>query len=159
MPVERIPISPPGHARLRAELKRYQEVERGAAVRAIEVARAHGDLSENSEYDDAKERQAFVEGKIQELENRVGRCLVIDPAEQSSERIVFGATVGLLDLDTDAELTYQILGEDETDVENGKVSIRSPIARALIGKEEGDEITLQVPRGTRRLEILSVNYV
>ena len=159
MAIERIPISPAGYERLKAELKRYQEVERGAAVRAIEVARAHGDLSENSEYDDAKERQGFVEGRIQELESRVSRCLVLVPAEQSSDRIVFGATVDLLDLDTDEEFSYQILGEDEADVENGKLSVRSPIARALIGKEEGDEVKIKVPRGIRMFEVLGFRYI
>lgn len=147
-----------GHQLLKEELERLKKVERPAVIQAIAEARAHGDLSENAEYDAAKERQGFIEGRIAEIEGKLSNAQVIDPTSIKSDRVAFGATVKLLDLDEDREVTYQIVGLDEADASNGKISITAPVARALLGKEEGDEITVRTPKGERDYEILNVEY-
>ena len=153
-----VPMTPAGHAALRAELKRIKDVERHENVREIEAALEHGDLRENAEYHAAKERQAAIDGRMRFLESKLARAEVIDPASIRSDRVGFGATVKVLDLDTDEHSVYAIVGEDETDVEHGKVSINSPIARALIGKQAGDDVVLKLPKGDRELEIVEVEY-
>ena len=147
-----------GHAALDAELKTLKSVERPAVIRAIAEAREHGDLSENAEYHAARERQSFVEGRIKELEGILSRAEVIDPAKLSGP-VKFGATVTLVDEDTDEEKTYQIVGEAEADIEKGLLSIRSPLARALIGKDEGDSVEVRTPGGEKSYEILGIRYV
>ena len=155
--MEKIPMTRAGHAALEAELKQLKSVERPAIIRAIAEAREHGDLSENAEYHSAREKQSFIEGRIKELEGVLGRSEVIDPATLSGS-IKFGATVTLVDEDTDEEKTWQIVGEHEANVERGLLNIRSPIARALIGKEEGDSVEVRTPGGEKTYEILAVRY-
>ncbi len=156
----RIPMTPEGYARLQEELKRLKTVERPAIIRAIAEARAHGDLSENAEYHAARERQSFIEGRVMELEDKLARAEIIDVREFAGERrIMFGATVRLVDEETDEEVTYRIVGPEEADVTRGLLSIHSPLARALIGKEAGDRVEVETPRGTRYFEILEVRYV
>ena len=155
MSVERHPMTPYGYQQLKAELKKIREIDKPANVKAIEEARAHGDLSENAEYTYAKEQQGFIYGREKEVE----AADIIDPATLSGDRVVFGATVQLLDVDTDEEITYTIVGENESDSKNGRVSITSPIARALIGKRIGDEAVLNAPKGKRNLEILDVKFL
>ncbi len=147
-----------GAAALKEELKNLKSVRRPAIVEAIAIARAHGDLSENAEYHAAKEEQAFIEGTIKSIEDKLGRANIIDPASIDSDRIVFGASVSLIDMETDQQVDYQIVGVDEADIEHGKVSITSPIARALIGKEEGDIAVVQAPSGEREYEITGLAY-
>jgi len=145
---------------LKEELQRLKSVERPAVIEAIAEARSHGDLSENAEYDAAKERQAFVEGRIADLESKLGNAQIIDPSSLDAEgRIVFGTTVALMDLETEDEVTYQIVGDDEADIKLGKVSVNSPIARALIGKESGDVAEVLAPGGVREYEVLDVKYI
>ena len=149
-----------GAEQLRQELDKLKKVERPRIIAAIAEARAHGDLSENAEYHAAKEQQSFIEGRIAEVEAKLSSAQIIDPTTVNAEgRVVFGATVNLLDVDADSEVTYQIVGDDEADIEKGKISISSPIARALISKEEGDEVVVKVPDGERNYEILEVRYV
>ena len=148
-----------GYDMLQAELKRRQSEERPAIIAAIAEARAHGDLSENAEYHAAKEQQSHNEGRVNELEDLLSRAEIIDISKLSGTTIKFGATVKLVDEETEAEKTYQIVGEQEADVKAGKISITSPIARALIGKGEGDSIEVAAPGGARDYEILSVKYV
>lgn len=152
-------MTPEGHAALVAELANLKKVERPKVIQEIATARAHGDLSENAEYDAAKERQSFIEGRIREIESKLAVSEVIDPASIDSDRIQFGATVRLLDLDSDEEVTYKIVGHDEADPREGKLSIMSPIARALIGKQEGDEVEFKAPGGKRAFEVLEIRYV
>ncbi len=147
-----------GAEALREELKRLKSVERPRIVEAIATARAHGDLSENAEYHAAKEEQGFNEGRIKEVEDKLARAHIIEPSSIDAERIVFGATVELIDLESGSEVSYQIVGVDEADIEQRKVSITSPIARALIGKEAGDTATVQAPGGLREYEIQAVEY-
>ena len=156
--MEKIPLTRAGHSALNDELKRLKTVERPAIIQAISEARAHGDLSENAEYHSAKEKQGFIEGRIKELEGIIGLAEVIDP-EKLSGPIKFGATVNIVDEDTDEEKTYQIVGEAEADIDAGRLNMRSPLARALIGKEAGDSIEVRTPGGTRSYEILDVRYV
>ncbi len=152
-------MTPAGLDRMRAELKRIKEVERPDNVREIETAREHGDLRENAEYHAAKERQGNLEGRLRFLEYRIAHAEVIDPATvTATDRIAFGATVTVLDVDTDEEIVYAIVGEDEADADQGRLSIRSPIVRALIGKVAGDSATLQLPKGARELEVVRVEY-
>ncbi len=151
-------MTPAGLDRLRAELRHIKEVERPDNVREIEAAREHGDLRENAEYHAAKERQGNLEGRLRFLEYRIAHAEVIDPTTVSTDRIAFGATVTVLDVDTDEEIVYAIVGEDEADADAGRLSIRSPIVRALIGKVEGDSVTLQLPKGARELEVVKVEY-
>lgn len=156
--MERIPMTAEGHAALQAELKTLKSVERPNIIAAIAEARAHGDLSENAEYHAAKEKQSFIEGRISEIDDKLARADVIDVSKLSGGKIRFGATVTLIDVDTEEEQTYKIVGEDEANVKNGKISITSPIARALIGKEEGDEAEVSAPSGARAYEIAKVEY-
>ena len=146
-----------GHAALDEELKTLKSVERPAVIRAIAEAREHGDLSENAEYHAAREKQSFIEGRIKELEGMLSLAEVIDPSKLSGA-IKFGATVTLVDEDTDEEKTYQIVGEAEADIENGLLNIKSPLARALIGKDEGDSVDVSTPGGKKSYEILSIRY-
>jgi transcription elongation factor GreA len=155
-----VPMTVVGAERLRQELHKLKTVERPAVINAISEARAQGDLSENAEYDAAKDRQAFVEGRINEVEGKLSSAQVIDPKSLVGEdRVVFGATVTIEDLDSGDKTTYQIVGEDEADMKEKKVSVSSPIARALIGKSEGDVVTLQAPGGARELEIVALAYL
>lgn len=154
--VERVPISKTGHAKLREELIRLERKDRLEVVKSIEVARAHGDLKENAEYHAAKERQGHIEGRIMELKDKLGRAQVIDCTKISTERIVFGTVVTLVDLDSDEEVTYQLLGGDESDVKKGSISIFSPWGKAMIGKEAGDEFEVRAPGGIRQLEVLEL---
>ena len=153
------PLTVNGAELLRAELHRLKHEERPSVVNAIAEARAQGDLSENAEYDPAKERQGFIEGRIAELESKLATAQIIDPKDLEQDgRVVFGTLVQLLDLEADKESTYQIVGEDEADLKVGKISISSPIARALIGKSAGDVVSVQAPGGAREVEILEVRY-
>ena len=157
--MEKVPLTKVGYEKLNDELKNLKEVERPAVIKAIAEAREHGDLSENAEYHAARERQSFIEGRIQELESTVSRADVIDPARMTGDSIKFSATVEIVDEDTDEEKTYQIVGEAEADIDNGKLNMRSPLARSLIGKEEGDQVEVKTPGGTRSYEVLSVKYI
>ena len=148
-----------GYAALDAELRTLKTVERPSVIQAISEAREHGDLSENAEYHAAKEKQGFIEGRVAELEDKLARAQVIDTARLSGENIKFGATVSLVDEDTEDESRYKIVGEDEADVAQGKISITSPIARALIGKEPGDIAEVSAPGGVKSYEILKVEYL
>jgi transcription elongation factor GreA len=155
-----IPLTIVGAERLKEELHRLKHVERPAVVVAIAEARAQGDLSENAEYDAAKEKQAFIEGRIQEIEGKLSAAQIIDPSLIDADgKVVFGATVELEDLDTGSTMTYQIVGDDEADIELKKISISSPIARALIRKEAGDVVKISTPGGDREVEIISVQYI
>ena len=147
-----------GYGMLQDEMKRLKTVERPAVINALEEARSHGDLSENAEYHAAKERQAFIEGRLMELEDKVSRAQVIDPTSMSGDIVRFGATVTLADEDTDEESTYQIVGEDEGDIGNGLLSLTSPLARAMIGRETGDSIEVTAPGGSKAYEIMKVHY-
>ncbi|WP_024304021.1 transcription elongation factor GreA [Pseudogulbenkiania sp. MAI-1] len=158
--MNKVPLTLRGAELLKEELQRLKSVERPAVIEAIAEARSHGDLSENAEYDAAKERQAFVEGRIAELEGKLSNAQIINPSELDAEgRIVFGTTVDLMDLETEEEVTYQIVGDDEADIKFAKVSVNSPIARALIGKEAGDVAEVMAPGGIREYEILDVKYI
>ena len=154
------PMTVEGAEKLRQELHRLKTVERQAVIAAIAEARAHGDLSENAEYDAARERQAFIEGRIQELEAKLANAQIIDPKTLDADgRVVFGATVELEDLESGDKACYQIVGDEEADVKAGKISVSSPIARALIGKYAADVVQVQTPGGMREFEILDVRYV
>ena len=154
-----IPITLRGAEKLKAELHQLKTVDRPWVINAIAEARAQGDLSENAEYEAAKDRQGFIEGRIAEIEGKLSAAQVIDPSTlDAAGRVVFGATVDLEDEDSGAQVTYQIVGEDEADIKQGLLNISSPIARALIGKEEGDVAEVQAPGGTRRFEIVAVRY-
>lgn len=155
--MEKIPFTPEGFQRLKAELERLKTVERKEVIKAIEEARAHGDLSENAEYEAAKERQGHLEGRIQELSDRLARAEVIEPPKTPPERVQFGVKVRLLNLDTDEEVVYRLVGPYESDVEKGLLSVTSPLGRALIGKEVGDEIEVHTPSGVRTFEILEID--
>lgn len=157
--MERIPMTKSGYEKLREELRELKQVRRPKVIEAIATARAHGDLSENAEYQAAKEEQAFIEGRIREIEDKLSRAHIIDPATIQSSKVVFGATVTLIDLEKGTEVTYQIVGADEADLEKGKISITSPVARALIGKTVGDVAIVQAPGGEREYEILEIRYV
>lgn len=156
--MEKIPMTRAGYAALDEELKTLKTVDRPAVIKAIAEAREHGDLSENAEYHAARERQSFIEGRIKEIESILSRADVIDPARLSGS-IKFGATVTLIDEDTEEERTYQIVGEAEADIERGLLNIRSPLARALIGKDEGDSVEVRTPGGEKSYEIVKVEYI
>lgn len=156
--MQKIPMTAEGHSALDAELKRLKTEERPAVIQAISEAREHGDLSENAEYHAAKERQGWIEGRVAELEDKLARAEVIDVARLSGKTVKFGATVTLVDEDSEEESVYKIVGEDEADVKEGKISITSPIARALIGKEVGDSVEVAAPGGARAYEILKVRW-
>ena len=155
---DRVPMRPSGYAALEAELKRLKGVERQKIVKEIEIARAHGDISENAEFHAAKERQSHVEGRIVQLEDRLARAQVIDPRGQSPEAVRFGATVQLTDVENGEVVTYTIVGEDESDASNGLISVTSPIARALLGKPVDEVVAVQVPRGKREFEIRAIRF-
>ena len=154
--MERIPITKRGLEKVKAELSHLEGVERPQNIRAIEEARAHGDLSENAEYHAAKETQSFIEGKIIELRAVVGRAEVLDIETGPTDRVVFGRTVLLYDLNTEEEVTYQLLGPYESDPENGKISVTSPLGQALIGREAGDEVRVKAPGGIQEFEIVEI---
>ena len=151
-------MRPSGYATLEAELKRLKSVERHKIVKEIEIARAHGDISENAEFHAAKERQSHIEGRITQLEDRLARAQVIDASGQNPDAVRFGATVQLADAESGDEVTYTIVGEDEADVSKGLISVGSPIARALLGKPVDELVTVQVPRGSRSFEIRSIRF-
>lgn len=155
-----IPLTVRGAERLKLELHRLKTVERPAVINAISEARAQGDLSENAEYDAAKEKQGFIEGRIQDLESKLSNAQLIDPSElDAGGRIVFGATVDLEDLESGEKVTYQVVGDDEADIRANMISLSSPIARALIGKSVGDVADVQAPSGVREYEVLDVRYI
>jgi transcription elongation factor GreA len=157
--MEKVPMTPTGYSRLEEELKRLKNVERHAVIQAISEARAHGDLSENAEYHAAKERQGWIEGQILELEDKFSRAEVIDIAKLAGDTVKFGATVTLIDEETEQKKTWQIVGDYEAEVKSGKISISSPIARALIGKKKGDTVEVAAPGGARSYEIGKVQFV
>jgi transcription elongation factor GreA len=157
--MQKTPMTAQGAEKLRSELSELKTVKRPKVIAAIAEARAHGDLKENAEYHAAREQQGFIEGRIKEIEAKLSNAQIIDVTTlNAGGKVVFGATVDVLDIDTDEEITYQIVGEDEADIKQGKLSVGSPIARALIGKMEGDEVSLEVPGGTREFEIIEVRY-
>lgn len=158
--MKKTPMTVAGAEKLKAELQRLKTVERPRIIQAIAEARSHGDLSENAEYHAAKEQQGFIEGRIAELEGKLATAQIIDPKTVNADgRVVFGATLNLMDEEAGAEVTYQIVGDHEADIAQGMISISSPIARALIGKEQGDVVEVQVPGGVRTYEILAIRYV
>jgi len=156
--MEKHPMTPEGHAKLREELLHLRSVERPAISKAIGVAREHGDLSENAEYHAAKERQGMIEARIKDIEAKLALAEVIDPSKVSSSRVAFGAKVKLSNQQTDEEVTYRIVGADEAKLEDGTISISSPLARALLGKEVGDEVKVRMPGGERLYEVLDVSF-
>ena len=156
--MDKIPMTPEGLAQLEVELRRLRSEERPAVIRALAEAREHGDLSENAEYHAAKERQGWIEGQIAEIEDKLSRAQVIDVSKLSGDQVKFGATVTFVDEDTEEEGVYQIVGEHEADVKLGKISIASPIARALISKEVGDVVEVNTPGGVKAYEILKVEW-
>jgi len=158
MPGTTVPITPEGFKKLKKELKYLKEVERPQNVRDIEEAREHGDLSENAEYHAAKEKQGLIEARMNEIEDKISRAEVIDPAKIKSDRISFGARVSLENLDTGEEVQYRIVGADEADLDRGTISIESPLARALIRREPGDEVKVRTPGGMREFEIIDFDY-
>jgi len=156
---ESYPISIQGYEKLKKELKKLNSIDRPAVVNAISTAREHGDLKENAEYHAAKEQQGFIEGRIQELNAKLALANVIDITKLSGEKIVFGATVTFVDVDTDEEKIYQLVGDYESDIEQNKISISSPIARALVGKSAGDTLTIPIPKGKIEIEILKIEFI
>lgn len=158
--MSKVPMTVRGHELLQEELKRLKGVDRPQVIQAISEARAHGDLKENAEYHAAKEQQGFIEGRIKECEGKLSNLQVIDVTEVNANgKIVFGSTVKLLDLSIDKEIIYKLVGEDEADIKQGLISYSSPIARALIGKNEGDDIIFSAPGGEKEYEVISVSYV
>ncbi len=158
--MNKVPTTVRGHELLQDELKRLKSVDRPAVIQAISEARGHGDLKENAEYHAAKEQQGFIEGRIKELEGKLSNLQVIDvTAIDAKGKIVFGSTVDLLDETTDTEIVYRIVGEDEADIKQGLISYTSPIARALIGKNEGDEIAFSAPGGEKQYEVMQIRYI
>ncbi len=156
--MSKTPMTAYGAEKLRAELNDLKSVQRPRVIQAIAEAREHGDLKENAEYHAAREQQSFIEGRIQDIEGKLSNAQIIDPRTLSGNKVLFSATVDLLDLGSDKEVTYQIVGEDEADIKQGKVSVTSPIARALIGKEVDDVATFQAPGGEKEYEIIAVRY-
>ncbi|MDP8225712.1 MAG: transcription elongation factor GreA [Candidatus Lernaella stagnicola] len=155
---QRYPVTPAGLETLKVQLHEMKTKQRPAVIKLIEEAREHGDISENAEYDAAKDKQGILEARIADIENRVADAQVIDPAQIDEDKVVFGATVTLMDLDTDQERMYQIVGDHEADLKKKRVSINSPIARALIGKKEGEIVEFETPGGLRELEIIKIEY-
>jgi transcription elongation factor GreA len=158
--MKKFPMTVEGARRLKAELHKLKTIDRPAVSRALGEARSHGDLSENADYDAAKERQGFIEGRIAEIEHKLAGAQIIDPShlESADGRVVFGATVDLEDIETGTRVTYQIVGDDEADLKHGKISVSSPFARALIGKSKGDTAEVNAPGGIREYEVLAVRY-
>ena len=156
--MERLPMTPEGYEKLKEELDRLIKIERPAIIKAIAEARAHGDLSENAEYHAAREKQSFIEGRIQELQAKLSRAYVIDPSKINQNKVAFGAKVRVIDLDTNEEKEFMLVGTEEADVKNGKISITSPVGKALIGKEVGDNVTIKAPAKTLNYEIISISF-
>jgi transcription elongation factor GreA len=156
--MEKNPITPDGYARLRDELQNLRSVQRPAIIQAIATAREHGDLSENAEYHAARDKQSFIEGRIKDLEAKLALAEVIDPSKVAGDRVAFGATVKLSNTQTEEEVTYRILGADESDLAQGTISVTSPLAKALLGKEAGDEVKVRMPGGERTYEVLEVSF-
>jgi transcription elongation factor GreA len=156
--MEKVPMTAAGYNRLQEELRHLKSVERPAVIKAIAEAREHGDLSENAEYHAARERQSFIEGRVLELEDKISRAEVIDVAKLSGDAVKFGATITVADEDTDEENTYQIVGQDESDIKAGLLSVSSPLARALIGKQVGDMVEVTTPGGSKSYEIVGVEF-
>jgi transcription elongation factor GreA len=157
--MNKVPLTAKGAAKLQEELKQLKSVERPKVIKAIAEAREHGDLKENAEYHAAREQQSFIEGRIKDIEGKLSHAQIIDVTKlDAGGKVVFGATVVVLELDNDAEFTYQIVGDDEADIKNNLISVSSPIARVLIGKQEGDDVFLETPGGAREFEILEVRY-
>ena len=157
--MNKVPLTAKGAASLQEELKQLKGVERPKVIKAIAEAREHGDLKENAEYHAAREQQSFIEGRIKDIEGKLSHAQIIDVTKlDAGGKVVFGATVVVLELDNDAEFTYQIVGDDEADIKNNLISVSSPIARVLIGKQEGDDVFLETPGGAREFEILEVRY-
>jgi transcription elongation factor GreA len=156
--MQKNPITPNGASKLREELTQLKNVERPAVIHAIAVAREHGDLSENAEYHAARDRQSFIEGRIKEIEDKLARAEVIDPSKLAGDRVAFGAVVKLANADTGEEVTYRILGVDEADLTRGTISISSPLARSLVGRQVGDEVTVRMPGGDRTYEVLDITF-
>ena len=154
----KVPMTPEGHAQLSEELRRLKNHERPAVIKALAEAREHGDLSENAEYQAARERQSFIEGRMLELEDKLARAEIIDISQQSGTTVKFGARVKLVDEETDEEVIYQVVGSEEAEIQRGLLSISAPLGKALIGREAGDSIEVNTPRGTRYFEILEVAY-
>jgi transcription elongation factor GreA len=154
--VERIPITKAGYGALKDKVRQLKEIERQEVIKSIQEARAHGDITENAEFEAAKERQAFVEGKIKELEHKIACADVIDPSTVSTDRVIFGCTVVLENLATEKPVQYQLVGPDESDVSQGRISVSSPLGKAMIGKEVGDEIVVKAPGGQRRYELVEI---
>jgi transcription elongation factor GreA len=154
--LNRIPITRAGYEDLKERIRQLKAVERQEVIRAIQEARAHGDITENAEFEAAKERQAFVEGKISELEHRIAWAEVIDPSTVKTDRVMFGCMVVLENLNTEEEVRYQLVGTDESDVSQGRISVSSPLGKAMIGKRVGDEIVVQAPKGERRYELIDI---
>jgi len=154
--VERIPITPAGYGAMKEKVRRLKETERPEVIRAIEEARAHGDISENAEFEAAKERQAFLAATIRGLEHKIACADVIDPNTVKTDRVMFGCTVVLENLTTEGAVQYQLVGPDESDVSQGRISVSSPLGKAMIGKEVGDEIVVQAPNGQRRYELVKI---
>ena len=156
--MSKIPMTAEGFARLEEELKQLKTVERPAVIRAIAEAREHGDLSENAEYHAARERQSFIEGRVAELEDKIARAEVIDVKKLSGKQVIFGATVTLVDEDTEEKIKYQLVGQDESDISAGRLSISSPLARALIGKKVGDTVEVSTPGGSKSYEVVRLAF-
>jgi transcription elongation factor GreA len=156
--MDKVPMTVKGAETLRLKVKQLKEVERPQVTRDIEIARAHGDLSENAEYHAAREKQGWIEAQIRDYESRLSVAEIIDPSKLSGDRVLFGATVTLLDLDSENEITYQIVGTDEAEPKEGRISVTSPLGRALIGKETGDEVAVQAPGGQRAYSIEDVRF-
>jgi transcription elongation factor GreA len=156
--MQKNPITPEGAARLREELHQLKSVERPAVIQAIAVAREHGDLKENAEYHAARDKQSFIEGRVKEIEDKLARAEVIDPSKLAGDHVAFGAVVKLSNADTGEESSYRILGADESDLAKGSISITSPLARSLIGKQVGDEVKVRMPGGERTYEILDIAF-
>ncbi len=156
--MEKFPLTRPGYESLQEELRHLKQIERPEVIKAIEEARKHGDLSENAEYHAAREKQGFIEGRIKELEFKIGRAEIIDVSKLSGDTVKFGATVKIVDEDTDEEKTFQVVGEEESDITKGKLSVASPLAKALIGKKKGDSVEVKAPKGSKYYEILTIKF-
>lgn len=156
--LKRVPITPTGYQKLQEELERLLKVERPNNIKDISEARAHGDLSENAEYHAAKEKQSFLEGKIQDLKTKIALADVIDPSKISQDKVAFGAKVKVMDVSNSEEKTFMLVGEDEADAKNGRISISSPVGRALLNKEKGDVVTIKAPARTLEYEILEISF-
>jgi len=154
--MDRVPITKQGYDRLRAELQRLQKEERPAVITAIEEARGHGDISENAEYEAAKEKQAMIEGRINDLLQKIGCCEIIEGGNGHQDRIVFGSTVVIEDLESEEQITYRMVGPFEADIQSGTLSVTSPLGKALIGRQEGDEIKVQTPKGLKEFEVVQI---